>query len=234
MNRKEFLKNTLTIASGTLILPPFVLSKPIFEHSLLTIDLRDSPVFWSLLGRFAFAVGAGVATELVMDYIRKRSSNRDLRTAVTLSNERMRENGGFTDLSKSHVYKMPKGEIMYAAINPNDGNICAPLINQRKYSNAPLTMLEGPSLSALVPVAERNFRNKQLANDYLVPIHEISPGYGSFEEGLSTPTVYVSRKGNVKVSYDSNGNGKGKAYVSVTDKNRNRVISQPVDIIYRT
>ena len=170
-------------------------------------------------------------TELIADYVRKNWQNDNLAEAVDYSNRRMRENGGFTDFSKSNTIKGLDGEIMYAAFNPHDANVCTPVINQRRIRNAPVTMLEGPTLTGLVPVAER-FKTKELAHDHLIPIHQISQGSGSFEEGLSIPTVYVSRKGNVKVSYDSDGSGKGRAFVSVTDNNYRTIVNQEVDVVY--
>ncbi len=232
MNRKKFLKTSATMVTGILTIPSLSYgSSPYEQAHSLEEDLKDATLLWNLVGRFAFAVGASVASELITDYIKRNWTNRDLKKAVDYSNMRMR-NDGFTDMSQSNVIKGSSGEFMYAAQNPFNSNVCTPVINQNKYRSAPITMVEGPALAGLVPVAER-FKTKKLAHEYLMPVHQITEGQGSFENGLAKPTVYVSRKGNVKVSYNSRGNGKGVAYVSVTDNYRRKIVDQAVDIEYQ-
>ena len=219
MQRRNFLQRG-TLAFGLL---PFVRPSELsYENDLLpglsdvTIDL-DEAVWVGLFGRFARAVGANVASSLITDYLKRRVRDRTLRQAVTNTNRNMAEDG-FPNLRDSTVYVRRDGTFGYTARANNGLDQCVPVFSPQRRTNAPTTMLEGPAIATLAPVAEQ-FRNKREAADWLMPVRGIYTGVGSFTGGYARPNVYESKNALVKVNYANTGRGRGVGTVSLSSKN---------------
>ncbi len=233
MKRNDFLKLTGISGLGIITGIPLVYGKEAKTDFTTHVESREN--LWPLLGRFAFAVGAGVVSSLISDYLRTVWNDYELRNGIEAANRKMINEGSFTNFSQSQVssHRDNIGEtIAYQAITADGSNVCAPFFNLQRSKHAPVAMFEGPALAALTPIAEGLFTSKKNAANMLLPIHERTAAVGGFKEGFSRPAVYVSRGGIVRINYQSDGHGYGEAIVGISDGVDREITTQKIPIYY--
>lgn len=218
----------------------FLITSALGATGLLLFPLEEvyaSPIFGAV-AKLAGAFGAEVLSGLINNYLRQRDVPTSLAQEIRRTNQEMAQNGGFSDLSESPVYRPESDYIFYPARKASDGfNTCAAFLDgSRNSGSQQIALIEGPTLFGVGELAAKVSENRSsnTVRRTFLPRENISSGGVSMRRSYNRPDEFRTNAGTVRAHYTTNGRGRGTVTVEARNERGSLLAGGDYDLNYHT